>query len=96
MQVKIDGAGLGGGVEGMERGRKEEGSGSAGSSSRSPERDEDPRGEPLWLFLGQEQENSKAFVASWGKYEVHSAYPHLTQGSCHILKQQRNNGPSST
>ena len=93
MQVKIDGAGLGGGVEGMERGRKEEGS---GSSNRSPERDEDPRGEPLWLFLGQEQENSKAFVVSWGKYEVHSVYLHLTDGSCHISKQQRNNGPSST
>ena len=63
VQVKTEGARLGGGVEGMERGRKGEGSGSGRSSSRSPERDEDPRGESLWLYSwGKDRETARRLL----------------------------------
>ena len=62
MQVKTEGA-VGRRSRRDGKGRKGEGSGSGRSSSRSPERDEDPRGESLWLYSwGKDRETARRLL----------------------------------
>lgn len=69
MQVKTEGAWLGGGVEGMERVGRGRGVGVGKVAGDRQRGMRTPEGNPCVSFLGQGQGHSKAFVVSWGTYE---------------------------
>ena len=85
---------LGGGVEGMERVGRGRGVGRVAGDHQRGMRT--PEGNPCVSIPGARTGTQQGICYFLGNIWIDSVYPHLTDGFCHILKQQKNNGPSRT